>query len=110
MSGRITPTDQMIREWQRGDPTQDTPKKTVPFGTSNVGNLHPQQLMLHHTQTTTPTTTFGQPPPLPLPAESATDDELLGAASTQAHVHSLRGFLRHAAAQGHEVLINHSVG
>jgi len=44
------------------------------------------------------------------PAETATDGQLLAAASAKMHENSLRAFLRRAATDGHEVLINHSVG
>jgi hypothetical protein len=48
--------------------------------------------------------------PYPEPTADATDDAILAAASSDAHKADLRSFLRHAAAEGHEVLIHHNVG
>ena len=48
--------------------------------------------------------------PYPAPSTDATDDGILTAAMSGAHVTDLRAFLRHAMAMGHEVLIHHNVG
>ena len=57
----------MIREYQHGDAPPPVLRQIV--HSMPVGDLDPQQLMFYYTPATTPTTTFGQPPPVTLQAQ-----------------------------------------